>query len=161
LKNYRADIYDACVKAIDSTHQDLDFIRIDKAAIETCTDELVDYPIMELLAANGEVVVTSLDAGWNDMGSWSALWNISNKNKQGNVTAGQDDDNFILQDSNNFYVYSTNVNYGSSRMIATLCVDNLVIIVKPDALLVANKEKVKNIKLIVEKIKESCLSLHH
>jgi mannose-1-phosphate guanylyltransferase len=161
LKNYRADIYDACVKSMDSTHQDLDFIRIDKAAFETCPDESVDYAIMEPLAAKGEVVVASLDAGWNDVGSWSALWNISNKNKQGNVTAGQDEDNFILQGSNNCYVYGTNVNDGSGRMIATLGVDNLVIIDTPDALLVANKEKVQDIKLIVEKIKESGRSLHH
>lgn len=161
LKNFRADIYDACVKSMVSTQQDLDFVRIDKAAFEACPDESVDYAVMEPLAAKGEVVVASLDAGWNDVGSWSALWDIANKDEQGNVIAGQDEDNFILQDSSNCYVYGTDVNDGSGRMIATLGVENLVIIDTPDALLVANKEKVQDIKAIVAKIKASGRTLHH
>ena len=161
LKNFRADIYDACVKSMVSTQQDLDFVRIDKAAFETCPDESVDYAVMEPLAAKGEVVVAPLNAGWNDVGSWSALWDIAKKDKQGNVIAGQDADNFVLQDSENCYVYGAEANDSSGRMIATLGVENLVIIDTPDALLVANKDKVQDIKTIVAKIKASGKSLHH
>jgi mannose-1-phosphate guanylyltransferase len=88
LKNFRADIYDVCVRSMESTQQDLDFVRINKEAFEACPDESVDYAVMEPLAAKGEVVVAPLDAGWSDVGSWSALWEIADKDEQGNVVAG-------------------------------------------------------------------------
>lgn len=160
LKNFREDIYAACVKSMVSTQQDLDFVRIDKSAFEACPDESVDYAVMEPLAAKGEVVVAPLDAGWNDVGSWSALWDIAAKDEQGNVIAGQDENNFILQGSENCYVYGA-AHEGSNKMIATLGVDNLVIVDTPDALLVANKDKVQDIKKIVAQIKASGRTQHH
>lgn len=161
LKNFRADIYDACIQSMATTQQDLDFVRVDVEAFEACPDESVDYAVMEPLAAKGEVVVAPLDAGWNDVGSWSALWGIADKDEQGNVLAGQDKENFILQGSENCYVYGSSTNEGAGRLIATLGVENLVIVDTPDALLVANKDKVQDIKKIVAKIKESGRSLHH
>ncbi|MGK0247667.1 MAG: mannose-1-phosphate guanylyltransferase [Oleispira sp.] len=160
LQNCRPDIYDACVKSMDSTQQDLDFVRIDKATFEACPDESVDYAVMEPLAAKGEVVVASLDAGWSDVGSWSALWEIANKDGQGNVMAGQDKENFILQDSTNCYAYGSS-HKGSRKLITTLGIDNLVIVDTPDALLVASKDKVQDIKEIVAQIKASGLTQHH
>ena len=160
LKNFRADIYNACVKSMVSTSQDLDFVRVDEAAFEACPDESVDYAVMEPLAAKGEVVVAPLDAGWNDVGSWSALWEIADKDENGNVVAGQDKENFILQSSSNCYAYSSN-NEGTSKLITTLGVENLVIVDTPDALLVANKDRVQDIKKIVAQIKESGRTLHH
>jgi mannose-1-phosphate guanylyltransferase len=160
LKNCRTDIYDACVKSMVNTQQDLDFVRIDKAAFEACPDESVDYAVMEPLAAKGEVVVAPLDAGWNDVGSWSALWEIAEKDPQGNVVAGQDKDNFILQGSTNCYAYGSS-HEGSRKLITTLGVDNLVIVDTPDALLVANKDKVQDIKKIVAQIKASGRTQHH
>jgi mannose-1-phosphate guanylyltransferase len=160
LQNFRADIYDACVRSMASTQQDLDFVRINKEAFEICPDESVDYAVMEPLAAKGEVVVAALDAGWSDVGSWSALWEIANKDGQGNVVAGQDKDNFILQGSTNCYAYGSSYE-GSSKLITTLGVDNLVIIDTPDALLVANKDKVQDIKKVVAQIKASGRTQHH
>jgi len=160
LKNCRADIYDACVKSMANTKQDLDFVRIDKAAFEACSDESVDYAVMEPLAAKGEVIVAPLDAGWNDVGSWSALWEIADKDEQGNVVAGQDKENFILQGSTNCYAYGSS-SEGNKKLITTLGVDNLVIVDTPDALLVANKDKVQDIKKIVAQIKESGRTQHH
>jgi mannose-1-phosphate guanylyltransferase len=157
LQNCRADIYDACVKSMASTQQDLDFVRIDKAAFEACPDESVDYAVMEPLAAKGEVIVAPLDAGWNDVGSWSALWEIADKDAQGNVVAGQDKEHFILQGSTNCYAYGSS----NKKLITTLGVDNLVIIDTPDALLVANKDKVQDIKKIVAQIKASGRTQHH
>jgi mannose-1-phosphate guanylyltransferase len=161
LKNYRADIYDACVKSMADTQQDLDFVRINKAAFEACPDESIDFAVMEPLAAKGLVIVKSLDAGWSDVGSWSALWEIADKDEQGNVVAGQDKENFILQGSENCYVYGSENSEGSGRLIATLGVDNLVIVDTPDALLVANKDKVQDIKMIVAEIKATGGTLHH
>ncbi len=160
LKNFRGDIYDACIQSMATTQQDLDFVRIDKAAFEACPDESVDYAVMEPLAAKGEVVVAALDAGWNDVGSWSALWEIADKDEQGNVVAGQDAANFILQGSSNCYAYGSS-HEGSDKLITTLGVDNLVIVDTPDALLVANKDKVQDIKKIVAQIKESGRTQHH
>ena len=160
LKNFRADIYDACIKSMATTQQDLDFVRIDQAAFETCPDESVDYAVMEPLAAKGEVIVAPLDAGWNDVGSWSALWEIADKDEQGNVVAGQNEDEFILHNSQNCFVYGSS-NEGTNKMIATLGVENLVIVDTPDALLVANKDKVQDIKKIVAQIKESGRTQHH
>jgi mannose-1-phosphate guanylyltransferase len=160
LQNFRADIYDACVKSMQSTQQDLDFVRINKEAFEACPDESVDYAVMEPLAAKGEVVVAALDAGWSDVGSWSALWEVADKDEQGNVVAGQDEANFILQGSTNCYAYGSS-HEGSSKLITTLGVDNLVIVDTPDALLVANKDKVQDIKKIVAQIKASGRTQHH
>jgi mannose-1-phosphate guanylyltransferase len=160
LKNLRADIYEACIKSMAATQQDLDFVRIDKEAFEACPDESVDYAVMEPLAAKGEVVVAPLDAGWSDVGSWSALWEIADKDEDGNVVAGQDKEHFILQGSSNCYAYGSSKE-GSGKLITTLGVENLVIVDTPDALLVANKDKVQDIKKIVAKIKESSRTQHH
>ena len=160
LKNLRADIYEACANSMAETQQDLDFVRIDKEAFEACPDESVDYAVMEPLAAKGEVVVAPLDAGWSDVGSWSALWEIADKDENGNVVAGQDKEHFILQGSSNCYAYGSGKE-GSGKLITTLGVENLVIVDTPDALLVANKDKVQDIKKIVAKIKESGRTQHH
>jgi mannose-1-phosphate guanylyltransferase len=161
LKNCCADIYDACVKSMANTQHDLDFVRIDKEAFEACPDESVDYAVMEPLAEKGEVVVAPLDAGWSDVGSWSALWEIADKDPQGNVVAGQDKEDFILQGTENCYVYGSKSNGQSGRLIATLGVENLVIVDTPDALLVANKDKVQDIKKIVAQIKASGRTQHY
>jgi mannose-1-phosphate guanylyltransferase len=160
LKNLRSDIYEACANSMVETQQDLDFVRIDKEAFEASPDESVDYAVMEPLAAKGEVVVAPLDAGWSDVGSWSALWEIADKDENGNVVAGQDKEHFILQDSSNCYAYGSN-NEGTAKLITTLGVDNLVIVDTPDALLVANKDKVQDIKKIVAQIKASGRTQHH
>ncbi|MEY8251712.1 MAG: mannose-1-phosphate guanylyltransferase/mannose-6-phosphate isomerase, partial [Colwellia sp.] len=150
LKNLRPDIYSACEKAMAKTQQDMDFVRIDKAAFEACPDESIDYAVMEPLAKTEQVVVAPLDAGWSDVGSWSALWGIADKDAQGNVAAGDT----ILQDTSNSYIY------GQDRLITTLGIDNLVIVDTPDALLIANKDSVQDIKKIVSQIKESGRNEH-
>jgi len=151
LKNLRPDIYSACEKAMSHTQQDMDFVRVDKAAFEACPDESIDYAVMEPLAKTEQVVVAPLDAGWSDVGSWSALWEIADKDAQGNVATGDT----ILQDTRNSYIY------GQDRLITTLGIDNLVIVDTPDALLIANKDSVQDIKKIVSQIKTSGRNEHH
>jgi mannose-1-phosphate guanylyltransferase len=151
LKSCRADIYDACIKSMVTTQQDLDFVRIDKAAFEACPDESIDYAVMEPLAAKGQVIVAPLDAGWSDVGSWSALWEIAEKDAKGNAATGDT----ILQDTTNSYIY------GQDRLITTLGIDNLVVVDTPDALLIANKDSVQDIKKIVSQIKASGRNEHH
>ena len=156
LKQFRADIYVACERAMANVVVDLDFVRVDGDAFKACPDESIDYAIMEPLSAvEGEpqVVVAPLNAGWSDVGSWSALWEIAEKDADNNATLGESD--VILQNTRNSFVY------GDKRLITTLGVDNLVIIDTPDALLVANKDEVQNVKNIVAEIKAAQRNEHH
>ena len=148
LKDYRPDIHEACAEAMKDTAADMDFIRVGKAAFEACPDESIDFAVMEPLSATGRVVVTPLDAGWSDVGSWSALWDIADKCENGNALLGENvERNTILNDTSNSFIFS------ESRLVTTLGIDNLVVVDTPDALLVANKDKVQNVKEIVAEIK--------
>tara|TARA_R110001592_G_scaffold69819_2_gene214191 strand:+ start:1023 stop:2423 length:1401 start_codon:yes stop_codon:yes gene_type:complete len=140
LKQFRPDIYQACEKALANTSNDADFIRIDQVEFEKCPDESVDYAVMEKTA---DAVVVPLDAGWSDIGSWSALWDVNNKDTNGNAISG---------DSINHETTNTLIQ-GGERLIATVGIDNLVIVDTKDALLVATKDKVQDVKKIVEQLK--------
>ncbi len=140
LEKYRPDISTACKKALEHTTHDNDFVRLDAEAFALCPDESVDYAVMENTT---DAVVVPLDAGWNDIGAWSALWEVNDKDEEGNATSGDT----ILQDTTNSLIH------GSERLIATIGLDNVVIVDTKDALLVACKDKVQDVKKIVEKLK--------
>ncbi|GAA5000586.1 mannose-1-phosphate guanylyltransferase/mannose-6-phosphate isomerase [Acinetobacter puyangensis] len=148
LQHYADDIYTSCAAAIKETKPDMDFIRIDKEAFSQCRSESIDYAVME---HTQDAVVVPLDANWNDVGSWSALWDIQTKNDQGNVIHGD----VITVKSENNYIY------GESRLVSLLGVDNLVVIETKDAVLVANKDKVQDIKKIVETLKQKGRTEHY
>ncbi len=141
LAKYRPDILLNCQKAMDNVEQDLDFLRPNKASFLACDSESIDYAVMEKTDA---AVVIPLDAGWSDVGSYSALWEVCPKDKDNNVIKGD----VIVQQSRNSYIHSQN------KLITTVGVDNLVIIETPDAVLVANKDKVQEVKKIVEQLKQ-------
>ncbi|WAJ69615.1 mannose-1-phosphate guanylyltransferase/mannose-6-phosphate isomerase [Catenovulum adriaticum] len=140
LEKYQPDILAACKKAIGNTSNDLDFVRVDKAAFEACPDDSIDYAVMEKTDA---AVVVPLDAGWNDVGSWSALWEVNEKDDNGNAIKGD----CITHDTNNCLIQS------GERLIATVGVDDLVIVDTKDAVMVASKDKVQDVKKVVEKLK--------
>jgi mannose-1-phosphate guanylyltransferase len=140
LSKFRPDIYTACESALANTSKDEDFIRIDKGAFEKCPDESIDYAVME---KTSDAVVVPLDAGWSDIGSWSALWDVNNKDSNGNAVIGDS----IMHETTNSLIQ------GSERLITTVGVDNLVIVDTKDALLVASKDKVQDVKKIVEQLK--------
>lgn len=140
LQKYAQDIYSSCVASMQDTKADLDFIRIDKDAFKQCRSESIDYAVME---QTQDAVVVPLDANWNDVGSWSALWDIQDKDAEGNVIQGD----VITIKSQNNYVFS------ESRLVSLLSVDGLIVIETKDAILVADKSKVQDIKKIVESIK--------
>ena len=156
LREYRPDIYQACEKAMADTTEDLDFIRVNKEAFEACPDKSIDYAVMEPLSATGNVVVTPLDAGWSDVGSWSALWDIAEKCDDGNALLGKDvHQHTILKDTKNSFVFS------EKRLVTTLGVENLVVVDTPDAVLIADKGKVQNVKDIVAEMKKQGRTEHH
>jgi mannose-1-phosphate guanylyltransferase len=140
LQKYRPDIFTACKKALEHTTHDQDFVRLDVEAFTACPDESVDYAVMENTT---DAVVVPLDAGWNDIGAWSALWEVNEKDKDGNTAFGDT----ILQNTTNSLIH------GGERLIATVGLDNVVIVDTKDALLVACKDKVQDVKKIVEKLK--------
>ncbi len=141
LKKFNPDIYSICEKAVKSSFTDLDFIRIHEEIFEQCPDDSIDYAVME---RTDKAAVIPLDAGWSDVGSWSALWDVQSKDNNDNVTQGD-----VLVDSvSNSYIYS------QDKLIAAVGVDNLVIVETKDAVLVANKDKVQDVKNIVNQLKQ-------
>lgn len=141
LKKLSPHIYLACEKAVGHVNPDLDFIRIDKEAFTLCPSDSVDYAVMEHTQHG---VVVPMDAGWSDVGSWSSLWDISAKDQQRNVLHG---DVFAHKSQDN-YIFS------ESAFVSTLGVSNLVIVQTADAVLVANKNDVQDVKKIVDHLKQ-------
>ena len=141
LKAFRPDIYEACEKAIKIQNNDLDFIRVDKAVFEACPDESIDYAVME---QTKDAVVVPMDAGWSDVGGFSALWDVSAKDENGNAFKGD----VKAVDTKNTLVF------GEGKLVATVGVENLVIINTKDAVLVAHKGKSQDVKKIVQQLKD-------
>lgn len=142
LKQLSPEIYYACEKAVGNINPDLDFIRIDKEAFNTCPTDSIDYAVME---HTQHAVVVPMSAGWSDVGSWSSLWDISTKDPQRNVLHGD----VFAHDSQDNYIYSENA------FVSTVGINNLVIVQTPDAVLVANKDAVQDVKKIVEHLKQN------
>lgn len=140
LEKFCPEISAACKKALENTTRDNDFIRLDVEAFKQCPDESIDYAVMEHTT---DAVVVALDAGWNDIGAWDALWEVNDKDEHGNTIYGDS----ILQDTTNSLIH------GGVRLVTTIGLDNVVIVDTKDALLVASKDKVQDVKQIVEKLK--------
>ncbi|SUW63095.1 Mannose-1-phosphate guanylyltransferase 1 [Buttiauxella agrestis] len=148
LKKFRPDILSACEKAMANIDPDLDFVRVDEAAFLACPDESIDYAVMEKTA---DAVVVPMDAGWSDVGSWSSLWEISTKNQQGNVHHGD----VISHNTENSYIYA------ESGLVTTVGVKDLVVVQTKDAVLVADRNCVQDVKKIVEELKAAGRHEHH
>jgi len=140
LRKFRPDIHEACTSSIAEVKADLDFVRIDSEKFKECPSESVDYAVME---KTDDAVVVPMDAGWSDIGSWSSLWDISQKDDNGNATHGD----VMLHEANNSYVRT------DGKLVAAIGVDDLIIVSTKDVLVVAHKDSVQNVKVIAEKIK--------
>lgn len=141
LNKLSPSIFIACKESLLKSTIDADFIRIDKDIFTECPDNSIDYAVME---KTQDAIVIPLDAGWNDIGAWSALWEVNNKCEKGNRVSGDT----ILHNTKNTFVY------GCDRLIATVGLDNMIIVDTKDALLVASKENVQDVKKIVEQLKK-------
>ncbi len=140
LKIHRPDILAACEKAMTDTQSDLDFIRVDKVAFESCPDDSVDYAVMEKTA---DAVVVPMDCGWSDVGSWSALWEVSDKDANGNAFIGD----VIAVDTKNTLVHA------QEKLVATVGLEDIAIVETKDAILVSKLSEVQKVKQIVEHLK--------
>jgi len=139
LTTHSPDIVTSVNDAVNNAAQDLDFIRLDKQAFESSPSDSIDYALME---KSSNVVVVPLDAQWNDIGAWSALHDIGTKDANGNVIKGD----VIAQDTTNTYI---NANH---HMVATIGVDNLIIVDTADATFIATQDKAQEVKSIVESL---------
>lgn len=142
LATFRPDILEACKKAMSGVKVDSaqDFIRVDLEAFSNCPDESVDYAVME---NTSDAVVIPLDAGWNDVGSWSALWEVNEQDSNGNALTGD----IFVHKTSNCYINT------DDTLVAAIGVENLVIVNTKDAVLVIDKSQVQDVKKVVEFLK--------
>jgi len=140
LRGFRPDILEACTRAFETGARDMDFVRVDADAFRDCPDDSIDYAVME---KTSHAAVIPLDAGWSDIGSWSALWEIGEKDEQGNVCKGD----VLALDTHNTLIHAEH------KLVATLGVGDLVVVETKDAVLVAHKDRVQDVKKIVENLK--------
>lgn len=141
LRRFSPEIYEACEKATKKQQTDIDFIRVDEEEFLKCPDDSVDYAVIE---KTDKAVVVPMDAGWSDVGSWSALWEVSDKDENQNSYHGD----VIMKNTSDCYIYAPN------KLVAAVGLENIVVIDTKDAVLVADKSKVQEVKQIVEQLKE-------
>jgi mannose-1-phosphate guanylyltransferase/mannose-6-phosphate isomerase len=142
LERFAPQIARVCRSAFESAKSDLDFTRIDAKTFEHCPSDSIDYAVME---KTSDAVVVPLDAGWSDVGSWSALHEACESDAHGNVSRGD----VIAEDSQGCYLYS------ESRLVAVVGLSDHVVVETKDAVLVAPKSRVQDVKKLVSRLKEA------
>ena len=145
LKRFRPDIYEACKIAVVDSKTDMDFVRVSEDTFDSCPSESIDFAVMEKTT---DAVVVPMDAGWSDIGAWSSLWDISNKDKFGNSSLGD----VVLHQSKNCYVRTDN------KFVAAVGLNDIVIVDTKDALMVAHKGSVQDAKIVAQQLKENTRS---
>ena len=147
LREFRPDILSSTQKAWDQKTEDLadgtPFVRPDKALFSGIPSDSIDYAVIEKCPGSQyHVKMVELDAGWNDLGAWDAVWQVGNKDAEGNVTSGD----VLLSNSRNSLVHA------SSRLVSTVGLDNMIVVETADAVLVANRSQSQDVKHIVQQL---------
>ena len=141
LKSFSPDILTACTQAWEEGEKDLDFFRLGKEAFSNSPEDSIDYAVMEKTQKG---VVIPLDAGWNDVGSWEALWQMGDKDEANNLIRGD----ALLHQVKGSLILAEN------RMVAGIGLENMIVVETKDAVLVAPRERSQDVKKIVEKLKK-------
>lgn len=140
---FNPEILEHAERSLNNAVSDIDFIRLEHESFSACTDISIDYAVME---KTSKAAVIPMSCGWSDIGSWSALWDISEKDQNANHVQGD----VIMQSTNNSLIMAHD-----SHLIATVGIDNLIIVSTPDATLIAARDEVQEIKKIVELLNSS------
>jgi mannose-1-phosphate guanylyltransferase/mannose-6-phosphate isomerase len=140
LEKFAPDIAVAALAGVQKSQPDLDFTRIDKAAFQACRSESIDYAVMEKTA---DAVVVPLDAGWSDVGSWAALYDASEADAQGNVMLGD----VVVEDTHGCLLHA------ESRLVTAVGLKDHIVVETKDAVLVAPKDRVQDVKKLVARLK--------
>jgi mannose-1-phosphate guanylyltransferase / mannose-6-phosphate isomerase len=148
IEHYQPEIHAACLDAVEKGVDDGQFFRVDAEAFSASPSDSIDYAVMEQLAGDREQqrfegAVVPLDAGWSDVGSWDAIWNILPKDDSSNVARGR----VIFEGATSTYAHS------EGRLIACVGTQNIVVVETPDAILVADKAHAQDVKAVVGRIK--------
>lgn len=141
LQAHAPDIAAAAANSLKTATPDLDFVRLDPTAFEACRSDSIDYAVME---KTDRAVVVPMDAGWSDVGSWSALHEALESDAEGNVSKGD----VLVEDSHGCYFYA------ESRLVAAVGLRDHVVVETKDAVLVAPKDRVQDVKKLVARLKE-------
>ena len=141
LEKHSPEMLTACRKAWAAKVADLDFTRLDAETFAACPADSIDYAVME---KTERAVVIPLDAGWSDVGSWAALWEVGEPDDQGNVTIGD----VVNVDCSTSYLYS------GTRLVAGIGLQDTVVVETADAILVAAKDRVQEVKQVVDRLKK-------
>lgn len=151
LRNANPEIVAACEAALNASKTDLDFIRLDADAFEKCPSDSIDYAVME---HTQRAAVIPVDIGWNDVGGWPALWDISDKDEEGNVILAD----VFMQDVRNSYFRADD-----GRLIAAIGLDDMIVVSTADAVIVTPRARANDIKDIVERLKAADRkeAIHH
>ena len=145
LSRFCPEIFEICQSAVAERQNDLGFIRINKDRFLECPNKSIDYAVME---KTNNAFVVPLDVGWNDIGSWSSLWDISKKDFNGNAIYGD----VLLNNTHNSYIRS------ESMLVAAIGLDNLVIVATKDVIMVAHKNSVDDVKIITKDLERDARS---
>jgi len=139
LAGWAPAIASACRQAYVDGHADLDFLRLDRTAFEACPSDSIDYVVME---KTRNALVMPLHVGWSDVGAWSALWQVGERDAQGNLLSGD----VLAVATRNSYIRA------ESRLVAAVGVSDLIIVETADAILVAQREQVQEVKTVVNRL---------
>jgi mannose-1-phosphate guanylyltransferase / mannose-6-phosphate isomerase len=142
LDRFRPDIASACRAAWAPRAIDAKFVRPAKAEFAAVPSESVDYAVMEKCPGVLDIRMQALNAGWNDLGAWEAVWQVAEKDAAGNASVGD----VIVSDSKNTLVHAT------SRLVSVVGLQDVVVVETPDAILVASREKSQDVKNIVNQL---------
>lgn len=141
LKKHDTDIYDTCLLALERSQHEGDHIEIDEATFECCPDNSIDYAVME---KTQRACVVPLAAGWSDVGCWSSIWDVHEKDSNGNVTKGD----VVVRDSHNCLVH------GNGKLVSVIGLENIVVVETKDAMMIAHKDRVQEVKQLVNTLNE-------
>ena len=139
LAKHQPDVLQQCQAALAHPNHDVDFVRLDQTAFSACPSISIDYAVMEKTKA---AVVIPLDAGWSDVGAWSAVWEVSQQDENNNVLRGDT----LTHNANH------NLVYAESRLVTLVGVENLTVVETKDAVLVAHRDQVQDVKHIVSQL---------
>jgi mannose-1-phosphate guanylyltransferase / mannose-6-phosphate isomerase len=142
LERFRPDIAAACRASWVARTSDAKFVRPAKAEFAAVPSESVDYAVMEKCPGVLDIRMQALDAGWNDLGAWEAVWQVSPKDAKGNASVGD----VIVSDSANTLVHAT------SRLVSVVGLNDVVVVETPDAIFVSSREKSQDVKNIVNQL---------
>lgn len=141
MRKLQPAMLSSCEQALAHAQRDADFIRLDSESFAACPSDSIDYAVME---KTSDAAVVVLDAGWSDVGSWSALWEVSEKDKDGNAHHGD----VIEIDCKNTYAHG-------NRLIALVGLEDVVVVETDDAVMVGNRHRIQEVKKVVEQIKQN------